>query len=100
MATTTAPRTGEGRTGEGRPAGARSGRSHPDGRSESRTKVLLYGLAAVLAVAVFLAPLLWALLRAFQPNAVITAAPNSMICAPVRAATSQIAPGGLPGLPS
>ncbi|WP_299040040.1 carbohydrate ABC transporter permease [uncultured Pseudokineococcus sp.] len=76
MATTTAPRTGEGRTGEGRPAGARSGRSNPDGRSESRTKVLLYGLAAVLAVAVFLAPLLWALLRAFQPNAVITAAPT------------------------
>ncbi len=34
-------------------------------------------LAGVLAVLVFAAPLLWALLRAFQTNDVITTAPSA-----------------------
>lgn len=46
------------------------------GRSEPRGKVALYVLAFVLSVLVFLAPLLWALLRAFQPDAVVTAPPD------------------------
>lgn len=77
MATSTAARTGETGAGASRSQGARTGRTTADGRSESRTKVLLYALAALLAVLVFLAPLLWALLRAFQPNAVITATPSA-----------------------
>jgi multiple sugar transport system permease protein len=47
-----------------------------DTRSESRVKLVLYVLAAVLSVVVFVVPLTWALLRALQPNAVITAAPD------------------------
>lgn len=47
------------------------------GRSEPRTKLVLYVLAGVLSVVVFVVPLLWALVRAFQPNAVITAAPRA-----------------------
>lgn len=47
------------------------------GRSEHRTKIVLYVLAGVLAVVVFITPLLWALMRSFQPNAVITAAPDA-----------------------
>jgi multiple sugar transport system permease protein len=39
-------------------------------------KILLYVLAAVLSVLVFLVPLGWALLRSLQTNAVITAAPD------------------------
>lgn len=46
------------------------------GRSEPRGKIALYALAFFLSVIVFLAPLLWALLRAFQPDAVVTAAPD------------------------
>jgi multiple sugar transport system permease protein len=45
-------------------------------RSESRVKVVLYVVAAVLAVLVFVVPLLWALMRSLQPNATITAAPD------------------------
>jgi len=44
------------------------------GRAESRTKIVLYLLAGVLAVVVFVVPLVWAVLRAFQPNSVITSA--------------------------
>jgi multiple sugar transport system permease protein len=44
------------------------------GRGESSTKRTLYVLAAVLGVVVFLVPLIWAVLRAFQPNSVITSA--------------------------
>ncbi len=47
------------------------------GRAEPRAKVTLYVVAGVLAVLVFLVPLLWTLLRAFQPNDVIVAAPDS-----------------------
>jgi multiple sugar transport system permease protein len=60
-----------------RPAApARPRRSAPSGRGgrgESSTKLTLYVLAAVLAVVVFVVPLIWAVLRAFQPNSVITA---------------------------
>jgi multiple sugar transport system permease protein len=51
----------------GRPAPAGRG-----GRPESSAKRTLYVLAAALAVVVFVVPLVWAVLRAFQPNAVIT----------------------------
>jgi len=46
------------------------------GRAESPAKRTLYVLAAVLAVVVFLVPLLWSVMRAFQPNAVITGQPQ------------------------
>ncbi|WP_298806809.1 carbohydrate ABC transporter permease [uncultured Pseudokineococcus sp.] len=71
MATTTAT-TGRG-ADEVRDALPRASAA---GHAESRTKVVLYVTAGVLAVVVFLAPLLWALLRAFQPDAVITSAPS------------------------
>src|SRR3954454_22214107 len=45
-------------------------------RKESTVKVVLYVVAAALSVLVFVVPLGWALLRALQPNAVITAAPD------------------------
>jgi multiple sugar transport system permease protein len=54
---------------------ARSARSAPagrGGRGESNTKLTLYVLAGVLGVVVFVVPLIWAVLRAFQPNSVIT----------------------------
>ena len=53
---------------------ARSAPGGRGGRGESSTKVTLYVLAGVLGVVVFVVPLLWAVLRAFQPNSVITSA--------------------------
>jgi multiple sugar transport system permease protein len=56
---------------------ARPARSAPagrGGRGESSTKLTLYVLAGVLGVVVFVVPLVWAVLRAFQPNSVITSA--------------------------
>jgi multiple sugar transport system permease protein len=46
-------------------------------RPEGRTKVVLYVLATVLSLLVFVVPLAWALLRSLQPNATITAAPDA-----------------------
>jgi multiple sugar transport system permease protein len=48
----------------------------PD-QPESGTKRVLYILAAVLSVVVFVVPLVWALLRSAQPAATITAAPDA-----------------------
>ena len=45
-------------------------------RKESGVKIVLYVVAAVLSLLVFVVPLAWALLRSLQPNAVITTAPN------------------------
>jgi len=45
-------------------------------KSETRVKRLLYGLAAVLSVVVFVVPLIWAMLPSLQPGAVITAVPD------------------------
>ena len=53
---------------------ARSAPAGRGGRGESSTKVALYVLAGVLGVVVFVVPLIWAVLRAFQPNSVITSA--------------------------
>src|SRR5919112_1555793 len=46
------------------------------GRAESRTKIVLYLVAGVLAVVVFVVPLLWFLLRSLQPGDTIAAAPE------------------------
>jgi ABC-type glycerol-3-phosphate transport system permease component len=46
------------------------------GRAESRVKTVLYVLAGILAVVVFVVPLLWFLLRSLQPGDTIAAAPN------------------------
>jgi multiple sugar transport system permease protein len=58
--------------------GATPSRQVPVGqpRQESRVKVVLYLLAAVLSVIVFVVPLVWALMRSLQPNATITSAPD------------------------
>jgi multiple sugar transport system permease protein len=56
-----------------RDLGARGARN----RRESTTKRALYLLAAVISLLVFVVPLLWALMRSFQPNAVITAPPDA-----------------------
>jgi multiple sugar transport system permease protein len=45
------------------------------GHQEARVKRVLYLVAAVLPVVVFVVPLLWALMRSVQPNEVITAPP-------------------------
>jgi multiple sugar transport system permease protein len=45
-------------------------------RDEPQVKIFLYVLAAVLSLIVFVTPLVWALLRSLQPNAVITTAPS------------------------
>ena len=50
---------------------ARTGGSRAD-----RTKKTLFVIAGVLAVIVFVVPLLWAMMRSLQPNSVITAAPD------------------------
>ncbi len=46
------------------------------GRSESQIKIVLYVLAGILAVVVFVVPLLWFLLRSLQPGDTIAAAPD------------------------
>jgi multiple sugar transport system permease protein len=46
------------------------------GRADSRVKIVLYVLAAILTVVVFVAPLLWFLMRSLQPGATISAAPE------------------------
>jgi multiple sugar transport system permease protein len=46
------------------------------GRSESRTKIVLYVLAGILAVVVFVVPLVWFLLRSLQPGDTIATAPD------------------------
>jgi len=71
MATVTAPSRTAG-TGRRRSAVAPA----PSVPKESRVKIVLYIVAAVLSVLVFVVPLGWALLRSLQPNAVITAAPD------------------------
>jgi multiple sugar transport system permease protein len=72
MATISASRSRTGSTG------VATTRARPTGdRPEGRTKVVLYVLATVLSLLVFVVPLAWALLRALQPNATITAAPNA-----------------------
>jgi multiple sugar transport system permease protein len=62
------------RTSDKAPARAQVpvGRSRPD----SRVKIVLYATAALLAVIVFLVPLVWALMRSLQPNATITSPPK------------------------
>jgi multiple sugar transport system permease protein len=45
-------------------------------RQEGRVKIFLYVLAGVLAVLVFVVPLVWALMRSLQPNATITSPPD------------------------
>jgi multiple sugar transport system permease protein len=45
-------------------------RAHPKGVD---VKIILYVVAAVLSIVVFVVPLIWALLRSLQPNDVITA---------------------------
>jgi len=72
MATISASST---RTGSAAPATTRA-RATGD-RPEGRTKVVLYVLATVLSLLVFVVPLAWALLRSLQPNATITAAPDA-----------------------
>jgi multiple sugar transport system permease protein len=69
MATTTV------RTPAARPA-AREQEAASGRRADSRVKVILYLVAAFLAVVVFVVPLCWALIRSLQPNATITAAPS------------------------
>jgi len=49
-------------------------RAHPKGVD---VKIILYVLAAVLSLLVFVVPLIWALLRSLQPNDVITAPADS-----------------------
>jgi multiple sugar transport system permease protein len=44
-------------------------------REHSNTKTILYVVAAVLSLIVFVVPLLWALMRSLQPNDTITAVP-------------------------
>jgi multiple sugar transport system permease protein len=56
-------------------SGRRAGAS--GGHQEARVKRMLYVVAAVLSVVVFVVPLLWALMRSVQPNAVITAPPDA-----------------------
>ncbi|WP_432574827.1 carbohydrate ABC transporter permease [Kineococcus sp. SYSU DK005] len=50
---------------------ARPPRAAEQSRAESRTKVVLYVVGGTLAALVFLVPLLWSVLRSFQPNDVI-----------------------------
>jgi len=48
----------------------------PGHRGHDHLKIILYVLAAVLSVVVFVVPLLWALMRSLQPNGTITAVPS------------------------
>ena len=50
--------------------------THPVRRGPD-PKIILYGVAAVLAIVVFVVPLLWALMRSLQPGDVITAPPDA-----------------------
>jgi multiple sugar transport system permease protein len=55
-----------------RPAGAVA----PRRRGHDHIKFILYVVAGMLSVVVFVVPLLWALMRSLQPNDTITAAPS------------------------
>ncbi|WP_432486684.1 carbohydrate ABC transporter permease [Kineococcus sp. SYSU DK018] len=68
----TAPATAPSRRTRTRPPGG------PDrSRAESRTKITLYVLGGTLATLVFLVPLVWSVLRSFQPNdAIVSTAPT------------------------
>jgi multiple sugar transport system permease protein len=58
-------------------AAVRPGRAvSPGRRGHDHVKIILYVVAAVLSVVVFVVPLLWALMRSLQPSATITAAPS------------------------
>ena len=46
-------------------------------REKSNTKLVLYVVAGVLSLVVFVVPLLWALMRSLQPNDTITAVPDA-----------------------
>jgi multiple sugar transport system permease protein len=59
-----------------RPRARRTRATGRAGRAESRVKIVLYVLAGVLAVVVFVVPLLWFLLRSLQPGDTIAAAPD------------------------
>jgi multiple sugar transport system permease protein len=48
----------------------------PSRRGHDHIKIILYVVAAVLSVVVFVVPLLWALMRSLQPNDTIIAAPT------------------------
>jgi multiple sugar transport system permease protein len=54
-----------------------AGSAQPRAQRDSSVKIMLYVLAGVLSVVVFVVPLVWALLRSLQPGAVITGAPES-----------------------
>ena len=58
-----------------RPRGIRS--KVDSSRADSRVKITLYLVAGLLAVVIFVAPLLWFLMRSLLPGAVISAPPNS-----------------------
>jgi multiple sugar transport system permease protein len=64
-------------TGTARPRSRRTPATPTAGGTERRVKVTLYLLAGILAVVVFVALLLWFLLRSLQPNATISAAPKA-----------------------
>ncbi|WP_369070653.1 carbohydrate ABC transporter permease [Kineococcus terrestris] len=74
---TTAPSTPTAARPAPRPARSpRGGSPGPSstGRAESRTKLVLYVVGGTLASLVFLVPLVWSVLRSFQPNDVIVSA--------------------------
>lgn len=68
-----------GRGGAGRDGARPPGRAHQGSTAhprDTRVKRTLYVIAGVGAALIFGLPLLWAVLRAFQPNDVIVAAPT------------------------
>ena len=57
--------------------GSRRTSDHGVPNHEARVKWLLYMLAFLLSLVVFIVPLLWAMMRSVQPNEVITAPPEA-----------------------
>jgi multiple sugar transport system permease protein len=63
-----------------RPAAARPARRAPtrrqEERSESRAPRLVYAVVGTVLAVIFVAPLVWAVLRSFQPESAITSTPK------------------------
>jgi len=58
-------------------AAARGVRAAVHGPGHGTIKIILYAVAAVLSLVVFVVPLLWALMRSLQPADTITTAPDA-----------------------
>src|ERR1035438_2154375 len=67
---------GGGGAGRPRPRGRGGGGGGREERPESRTARTIYAVVGIILATLFIAPLVWAVLRSFETEAAITSAPK------------------------